>query len=363
MDDGTTLFPGDIEVEVFLSLLNSMHPAIQYTLEKARKLKIDGKLVQMLIFLSMLIFLDENGNIWTDVFYKQTNTHDYLNYQSHHPEHIKKNIPHVLAKRIMILTSKEEAVEKNLADLRKWLRDCGYPNSVIEHGIYTASLQGPAPKKTDKVIPLISTYYSNYSHKNLCTLAKQLVKSTTNDRVTRAFQEVQFVQALKQPPNLLRTLSNSRFLHGEQNERIGAFKCKDKKCKICRLYLQEGSEFVMSNGTIWNLRCSPNCNSLNVLYFLVCLFCNYESYIGKTDDVRDRTNNHISGCRHGRTTDIFDNHVYKCGHLDTVPEENKKAMEPFFKLYIMLECSSYHRLLDYEKKFHAAGMDTMNRPN
>ena len=136
-----------------------------------------------------------------------------------------------------------------------------------------------------------------------------------------------------------------------------------KKCKICRLYLQEGSEFVMSNGTIWNLRCSPNCNSLNILYFLVCLFCNYESYIGKTDDVRDRTNNHISGCRHGRTTDIFDNHVYKCGHLDTVPEENKKAMEPYFKLYIMLECSNYHKLLDYEKKFHAAGMDTMNRPH
>ena len=119
----------------------------------------------------------------------------------------------------------------------------------------------------------------------------------------------------------------------------------------------------MSNGTIWNIRCSPNCNSINVLYFLVCLFCNYESYIGKTDDARDRTNNHISGCRHGNTTDIFDNHVYRCGHLDIAPEDKKKAMEPYFKLYIMLECSSYHRLLDYEKKFHAAGMDTMNKPH
>ena len=124
MDDGTTLFPGEINVEVFLSLLNSMHPAIQYTMEKAKKLWIEGKLVQMLVFLSLLIFLDENGHIWTDVFYKQTNTHDYLHYHSHHPEHIKKNIPHVLAKRIIILTSKEAAMEKNLSDLRKCVSRC-----------------------------------------------------------------------------------------------------------------------------------------------------------------------------------------------------------------------------------------------
>ena len=361
MDDGTTLFPGDVDLDIFLSLLNSMHPAIQYTIEKAKKLLIDGKLVQMLVFLSLLIFLDENGYIWTDVFYKHTNTHDYLHYNSHHPEHIKKNIPHVLAKRIIILTTKEAAMEKNLSDLRKWLKECGYPDSIIEHGIHTAKLQGPAPLKSEKVIPLISTHYSNYTHKNLSTVANQLVKSTTNDRVLSAFKDVKFVQALKQPPNLLRTLSNSRFHQGEQVERVGAYKCKDKKCKICRLYLQEGSHFELSNGTIWNIRCSPNCNSLNVLYFLLCLFCHQESYIGKTDNTRDRTNNHISGCRHGNTTDIFDNHVYRCGHLDTVPEEDKKAMEPFFKLYIMLECSNYHRLLDYEKKFHAAGMDTMNR--
>ena len=135
MDDGTTLFPDNVDEEVFLELLNNMHPAIQYTLEKAKRILVGDTLVQVLVFLSILIFLDEHGNIWTDVYYKPTNTHDYLHYKSHHPEHIKKNIPHVLAKRIMILSSKEEAVKKNLADLRLWLRDCGYPEKVIEHGI------------------------------------------------------------------------------------------------------------------------------------------------------------------------------------------------------------------------------------
>ena len=363
MDDGTTLFPGDIDEEIFLQLLNSMHPAIQYTLEKAKRLKIDGKLVQLLVFLSILIYLDENGEIWTDVYYKETNTHDYLHYESHHPEHIKRNIPHVLAKRIIILTSKEKTMRKNLADLRLWLRDCGYPEKVIEHGIYTASLQGPAPLKTEKIIPVISTYYSNYSNEHLSLLANQLVKTSTNKRVKEAFQNVKFVQALRQPPNLLRTLSNSRFITDTQKKTAGVFKCTDKRCKICQLYLQEGSTILMSNGTIWEIRSSPNCHSLNVIYFLVCAFCNKESKIGKTDNLRDRSNNHMTGCRQGTQSDDFDNHVYTCGRLNAdSTKEAKKAKEPFFKLYIMLECSSYHKLLDYEKKFHNAGMDTMNRP-
>ena len=80
----------------------------------------------------------------------------------------------------MILSSKEEAVKKNLADLRLWLRDCGYPEKVIEHEIYTASLQGPAPSKTEKAIPVISTSYSNYTNEHLSVLAKQLIKTSAD---------------------------------------------------------------------------------------------------------------------------------------------------------------------------------------
>ena len=97
---------------------------------------------------------------------------------------------------------------------------------------------------------------------------------------------------------------------------------------------------------------------MNVLYFLVCNFCNYHSYIGKTDDTRERTNNHISCCRHGTGSDKFDIHVFNCAKSKGMP-----LVEPFFKLYIMMVCNDYHKLLDYESKFHAQGLDTMNRPN
>ena len=152
-----------------------MHPSIQYTMERAETFVENGSLVQKLVFLSLTIFLDDEGNIWTDVYYKPTNTHDYLHFNSHHPDHIKKNIPQVLSKRIMVLSTKEESVRNNLLDLRKWLRQCGYPDTLIDRGVYTASLQGPSPNKDTKVLPLINTYYNNYDNKVVCTIALSLI--------------------------------------------------------------------------------------------------------------------------------------------------------------------------------------------
>ena len=102
MDDGTTLLPTEVEIRTFLELLNNMHPMLRYTVENP-ELLVDGDVqVQRLVFLSLILFLCERGYIWTDVFYKETNTHDYLNFSSHHPDHVKKNIPFVLAKRILV---------------------------------------------------------------------------------------------------------------------------------------------------------------------------------------------------------------------------------------------------------------------
>ena len=166
------------------------------------------------------------------------------------------------------------------------------------------------------------------------------------------------MQAYKQPRNLLRMFSHSIFLKNDQLTQNGVFKCSDKRCKICAIYIQEGSTIPMSNGTTWVIKCQANCSSLNVLYFLMCNFCDYESYIGKTDDTRERTNNHITCCSHGTGTDMFDNHVFNCANNKGLP-----LIEPFFKLYIMMVCSDYNKLLDYESRFHSLGLDTMNRIN
>ena len=78
MDDGNTLLPKDIIADQFLHLLNSMHPKIQFTIGKPEIIYENGICIQKLVFLSLILHLDSNGNTWTNVYYKDINTHNYL---------------------------------------------------------------------------------------------------------------------------------------------------------------------------------------------------------------------------------------------------------------------------------------------
>ena len=131
------------------------------------------------------------------------------------------------------------------------------------------------------------------------------------------------MQSYKQPPNLLGMLSNSAFItqsqRTEREKLSGIFLCERKTCKICEKYLQKCTSFVTSSGAEWKIKCYANCSSKNALYYVKCNYCNITSKVGKTDDFRKRTNNHISACRHGKSSDEFDNHVFNCCKNKNVP--------------------------------------------
>ena len=90
---------------MFLKCLNILHPSIEYTLEPAIKTTIDEKSVYKLNVLDITIILHEDGKIETDIHYKPTNSHKYLNYESFHPTHCKNNIPFTLAKRTIVFVT------------------------------------------------------------------------------------------------------------------------------------------------------------------------------------------------------------------------------------------------------------------
>ena len=65
----------------------------------------------------------------------------------------------------------------------------------------------------------------------------------------------------KQPKNLLRLSTRARFsteINAFQQQN-GLFKCIDKHCKICSLYIVEGYSFIMSNNMRWQLRSHVTC--------------------------------------------------------------------------------------------------------
>ena len=129
---------------------------------------------------------------------------------------------YVLAKRIIVFTSDVNKMGSHLVDMKNWLIKCNYPLSIHNKGIHNAQLQGPAIKKNNrKVIPLISTYYSNYNNDSVLEVTQSLIKNSKDDCIKTAFNNAIFVQARRQPPNLLRLLSNSAFINQHNYEKAG----------------------------------------------------------------------------------------------------------------------------------------------
>ena len=123
MNDGFVLWPRDANIDAFWKLLNEIHPSFKFTVEK-RKYSCEQNFdtfVQVLNFLDVSIILHQNGQLETDIFLKETNSHDYLIYFSHHQEHKKQNLPYNLPKRIIVFVSNQEKMNEKLSELKTWL--------------------------------------------------------------------------------------------------------------------------------------------------------------------------------------------------------------------------------------------------
>ena len=258
MDDGFLPWPNHKNINTFLNLINDLDENLEFIIEPAKHhVNVDGKVYQELNFLDIMVILHADGNIETDVYYKETNSHDYLNFNSHHPYHIKKNIPYNLAKRIIIFCSNPDTVRYRLEDLKSWLLNCGYPIHIITQGFHNAKLQGPAPKPKPKndTLAFVTTFYSNYDSSHIPKLSNDLLKSSRNEDIVNTFGSTNTVLALRQPKCLLRHITTAKYISTQKSEKCGLFKCTCKRCKICKLYHQECMSFIPANNKEWIIKC------------------------------------------------------------------------------------------------------------
>ena len=140
-----------------------------------------------------------------------------------------------LAKRIIVFVSNPEKVVIRLDELRQFLKGCKYPEHVISKTIFNAKLQGPAPnpERSKNVIPFVTTYYPNIDNKFLIKTVKNKFKNIRKEHIRSIYRDTNFKLPLKQPKNLYRELTSSRFISSFKNIRkLGTYKCSDKRCKI-----------------------------------------------------------------------------------------------------------------------------------
>ena len=69
--------------------------------------------------LDIEIILHSDNTLEFDIYCKDTNSHDYLPYNSANPKHCKDNLPNNLPKRIIVFVPNNEKVEMRLKEFKK----------------------------------------------------------------------------------------------------------------------------------------------------------------------------------------------------------------------------------------------------
>ena len=101
-------------------------------------------------------------------------------------------------------------------------------------------------------------------------LNSKFLPQNISDYIKGIFQESNIYYLSQSPAkNLLRVLSNSSISRNPSLPK-GIFRCNDKRCKICRLYIIECSEFELTNRKIWKIKRNMTCRSRNNIYSLKC---------------------------------------------------------------------------------------------
>lgn len=323
LDDVMLIYDKDqMSISEISALLNDMNVDLKFKLES------HGDQIN---FLDISIY-NNQGKIETDIYYKATDTFQYLNFYSHHPHHTKVALPYNLARRICTIVSNNENKIKRLNELKLVLQNCNYPLNLINDGIQKSlsidrnELLYPnsAKNESKNVIPFVSTYNSNNPINS--NFVVSMFESLKNDpNTSNIFKNKKLLLSKRQPPNIKNMITKAKFQYKHKCE---VSKCNKARCKLCNIIIT-GDTFVFSTTECkYEIRQHMNCDTENCIYVLVCVNCN-KFYIGETNNLRLRTNLHRDHIKNNIGLNVS-KHVHNCANSKNLDKSFK--IMPFYKV-------------------------------
>lgn len=316
IDDTFILWPfTEDALAKFIGLLNSMNSSVSYTVEKSYK---------NLSFLDILVYKDDNDVLKTDIYYKATDSHNFLHFNSNHPRHIIRNIPYNQAKRISKIVSDPDRKSFRLNELGLFLKNAGYPAKLITDAISMNNVDQKI-KKDENIFPIVTYYENNSSNKKRNESMRDIYKHLNNEF---NFPK-KMITSYCLPKNLFACLNSGD---------ASVTKCNHPLCDLCKIIIT-GKQYKNEHGYIISTNKNNNCNSNNTIYCLICRNCR-KTYIGQTNNLRHRINLHRNHMNH-----INNNSLPVSMHLNTCAKGFN--VYPFFTLpdssstYMRLKMEGY----------------------
>ena len=201
-------------------ILNSLDDSIQLTPETR---------CEELPFLDVMMRKD-NTHLTTDIYYKPTDSFQYLPHKSSHPRHSKNDIPYNLAGRICMIVEKQDIRKWRLYDLKRILLRKEYPAEIIDYGVNkaltqtTEELRRVREQATENNLLCLVTTYNPNNLQVFQLVRKTLPMLNQNSSLKSIMSKTKVIHCQRQPRNLKQMLTNSYF---------SSQKDTDPEVKIC----------------------------------------------------------------------------------------------------------------------------------
>ena len=187
----------NFDIKQFYDLINSLDEDLKFIFENPSRI-LNFLDIQLKIVSNTLVF---------DIYYKPTNSTNYLTYSSCYPSHTKNSIALSLAKRIINIVTDNR--EKRLSELKKHLIERNHPPETINY-TFTKCFQPKLDKNKD-LEKIIFTRTFNPNHViNLNKFTCSLENIRSNE-LKQCFQNKTVQLATRQPKNLRKILTKAKF--------------------------------------------------------------------------------------------------------------------------------------------------------
>ena len=217
----------NINSDDILELLNSLDTTINF------KKELEGDSVN---FLDITVCVKYDRTVSTDIYYKPTDTKQYLNFYSCHPRHTKNAVPFNLARRICTIVSDINVRNIRLEELTDFLTRRDYPCGIIKNGIDNArnismdTLRTVKIKGKENILPLVSQHNPNVvsDYNDIKTIIKYLKECPSLKNV---YKNSKLINSKRQPPNLKKIIC--RAAYGVNGDGGTVSRCNKPRCKLC----------------------------------------------------------------------------------------------------------------------------------
>ena len=269
-------------------------------------------------------FLDINlriseDRIQTSVFYKETDTYNFLHFSSFHPDHCKRAIPYSQFLRLRRLCSDDDDFMLKSREMMEFFTQRGYPLTSLEQDLRRVTTIGRPNALTGSErgdttvdrVPLVITYHPFNTHIKRYLLQNFHILSTDQQR--RDIFPQPPVVAYKRDLSLRDILVHST--DSSSTEQPESHACQRPRYHTCE-FITPLTEIQGPKST-FTIRDHFTCMSENLVYCISCRRCSH-IYIGETGrNLRSRIGEHLRSVRNNTPGFSVAQHFNSAGYSIT----------------------------------------------